>query len=204
MARSVTASRSRPARSRQSRSARQSRSTGRRGGSRPARGPRRAPSRRAAPRQREVQAFLERFTVCLTSGDGDGATHCFELPALMVMADPAHGQSQVLEDPQKVSGFFTQAPEQYNEKGIETTFPEIESLEWLDDGIGVVHVRFPYVDADGNDLGDGESSLYILRRDQNGELAILTAVALGTDSDRQARRGKGRTKPIGTEGDQLA
>ncbi len=158
---------------------------------------------RKAPRQSEVQAFLERFTLCMTSGDGDGATHCFELPALMVMADPKYGPSQVLEDPQKVSGFFSQAPDQYHEKGIETTFPHIESLDWADDGIGIVRARFPYVDADGNDLGDGESSIYILRRDPNGELAILTAVALGTYSDREARR-KGRSKPVGQEGDQLA
>lgn len=158
---------------------------------------------RAVPHQREVQAFLERFAVCLTRGDGEGAVHCFELPALMVMADAKYGPSQVLQEPQKVAGFFEQAPEQYHAKGIETTFPEIEWLDWADEGIGVVRVRFPYVDADGNDLGDGESSLYVLRRDPNGELAILTAVALGTYSDRKARR-KGRRKPIGQEGDQLA
>lgn len=157
-----------------------------------------------APHQREVQAFLERFTLCLTSGDGDGALHCFELPALMVMGDPKYGASQVLQDPQKVSGFFAQAVDQYQQKGIETTFPQIESLEWADDGIGLVRVRFPYVDADGNDLGDGESSIYILRRDPNGELAIVTAVALGTYSDRVARRKGGKAKPAGHEGDQLA
>lgn len=168
--------------------------------------PRDRPSARArnAPHQREVQAFLERFTVCLTNGDGEGAVHCFELPALMVMADPKYGPSQLLQEPQKVAGFFDQAPEQYHDKGIGSTFPEIESLEWADEGIGVVRVRFPYVDADGNDLGDGESSLYVLRRDPNGELAIVTAVALGSYSDRKARRGRGRAKPVGREGDQLA
>lgn len=209
MARTLTTSRqSRRSASRQSprsggrstgRSASRSRRPGRGSGGRT-----RTAGRRAPPHQREVQAFLERFAVCLTSGDGDGVVHCFELPALMAMADTKHGPSQVLQEPQKVAGFFEQAPEQYHAKGIETTFPLIETLEWADEGIGVVRVRFPYVDADGNDLGDGESSLYVLRRDPNGELAILAAVALGAYSDRQARRGKGRAKPVGQEGDQLA
>lgn len=159
------------------------------------------PASRNAPHQRDVQAFLDRFTSCLTGGDGDGAMACFELPAMMIMADPKYGPSQVLQEPDKVSGFFAQAPDMYHEKGIETTLAEIEDLRWLDDGLGLVAARFPYVDADGNDMGDGERSLYVIRRDGNGELAICTAIALGTDSDRAAR---GRRRPIGNVGDQVA
>ena len=211
MARSITTSRAGRRRSRATRrprcasTRRSSRSTARRRSSSPS--PRRSTQRTArarnAPHQREVQAFLERFTACMTSGDGDGVVQCFELPSLIVMSDPKYGQSQVLQEPQKLSSFFTQAPDMYAQKGIATTIPDIESLDWLSDALGLVTVRFPYIDADGNDLGDSERSLYVLRRDNNGELAICAAITLGTDSDRTARR-KGTRKPVGHEGDQLA
>lgn len=72
---------------------------------------------------------------------------------------------------------------------------------WLDDGFALVQVRFPYFDADGNDLGDAERSLYLLRRQPNREYLIAGIVALGTESDRQMRR---RRRPVGDVGDQRA
>lgn len=153
---------------------------------RPARrnAPRRRAAARAAPNDPEIQDFLERFTRSLTSGDGEGAAACFEYPAIMVMANAAQsGGNQVLQDRGTVAAFFAQAPEQYHAKGIEETFPDIEDVQWLADDLALVRVRFPYVDADGNDLGDGETSLYVVRRSGDGH-AICAAVTLGTDSDR--------------------
>jgi hypothetical protein len=151
-------------------------------GTRAARGKR--PTRAAqAPHQAAVQRFLERLTNALTAGDGEGAAACFESPALMVMADPRHGGNQVLQDRATVAKFFGQAPQQYHAKGVQWTFPDVERLEWVADGLALVRVRFPYIDADGNDLGDGETSVYVVRK-TGPDLAICTALALGVDSER--------------------
>lgn len=155
-------------------------------------------SRTAPADQGDVQAFLDRFTAALTSGDGEGAAACFELPSLVIMADRKYGPSQVLEDPATVASFFAGATRMYAEQGIATTLADLERLEWLDDGLALVHVRFPYIDADGLDRGDGETSVYVLRR-EGGDLHILAAIALGTDADRMARR---RGHPLGDAGDQ--
>ncbi|MEA3190291.1 MAG: hypothetical protein QOD77_873 [Thermoplasmata archaeon] len=130
----------------------------------------------------EVQAFLDGFAAAVTAGDGKAAAACFDYPALMVMGDA----TQPLEEPEAVAAFFAQAPEQYHAKGIEDTRADIQDVEWLNDRLVLVRTHFPYLDAAGADTGDGETSLYLMRRRKDGSLGLCVAVPLGTDSGRDA------------------
>jgi hypothetical protein len=131
-----------------------------------------------------LQAFFDELTACLTAGDGGGAATCFEYPALMVMSNRTkYGPNQPLPDVGTVAGFFAKAPEMYQARGITDTFADIEDVQWLADDLAAVRVRFPYIDNNGNDMGDGETSLYVLRKDGD-TYRICTAVTLGVDSDR--------------------
>jgi hypothetical protein len=118
----------------------------------------------------------------------------------MAMADPKYGPTQLLQDEGTVADFFGKAPAMYNEKGIASTVAVIEDLRWVTPEIGIVQARFPYLDADGNDIGNAETSIYTIRRNEAGDLAIICAVALGTDEDLEARR-RGK-KHFGEVGDQ--
>lgn len=130
-----------------------------------------------------LQVFLDHFTQCLTAGDGQGAAACFEYPGLMVMSNlPKYGASQVLADANQVADFFAQAPDNYHARGIEETFANVEDYWQVADHLALVRVRFPYIDSDGNDMGDGETSLYVIRT--GAQPRICAAVTLGIDSDR--------------------
>ena len=146
------------------------------------------PTKRATPSPRvppDLQAFFDDFTNALTAGNGDAAAQLFEYPALMVMSDRTrYGPSRPLDDAPTVSGFFANAPQMYNAKGIARTFADVEDVQHLAPDVVLVRARFPYIDADGNDMGDGETSLYVVRKD-GSDYAICAAVTLGVDSDRK-------------------
>lgn len=153
----------------------------------------RKPSRatqRPAPRtgggNKGLQEFLDRFTTALTAGDGEGAAACFEYPAFMAMSG-ASGGNQVLQEPGTVAAFFGQAPQQYHAKGVEQTFADIEQVDWLSDDFVLVRARFPYIDRHGNDMGDSESSVYVLRK-SDPDYAICAAFTLGVEGERPHSR----------------
>jgi hypothetical protein len=177
-----------PRASRATRSGRSARSPRSTRASRPiARSASRSRTRKADP---AIQRFLEGFTQALTSGDGRAAAACFEYPSLMVMsAVGEYGGTTPIRDADEAATFFEQAPQQYHAKGIEETFPDVEEVQWLAHDLALVKAHFPYMDADGNDLGDGETSVYVVRKDGNDH-RIGAAITLGTDSDRQALRPK--------------
>lgn len=135
-----------------------------------------------------LQSFLERLSSALTAGDAETAASCFEYPTVMVMSDPKYGPNQVLQDAEAASRILERAPEMYHERGIHDTFPEVEDVQRVAAGLLLVRARFPYIDADGNDMGDGETSLYVVRETgqaggAGGGYAIAAAVTLGADSD---------------------
>jgi hypothetical protein len=160
---------------------------------RPSTGRRRTPTR--TPRQARrtdpgIQAFLERLASALTSGDAETAAACFEYPSVMVMSDVRkYGPNQVLHDRETAARVFARAPEMYHERGIHDTFPDVEDAREIADGLVLVRTRFPYIDADGNDTGDGETSLYVVRKEAREGMdgyAICAAITLGADSERAA------------------
>lgn len=121
-----------------------------------------------------VQAYLDRFARALTAGDGAAIATMWEVPALVLHDEASRGVGSAAE----VEGFFATAHEQYNKRGIVDARPVIEREEWLSDRIVSVDVRWPYDDARGQTMGS-ESSTYVLRRDDQGELKMRVAIMRG-------------------------
>jgi hypothetical protein len=121
-----------------------------------------------------VQTFFDQFARALTAGDGKTIGGMWAVPALM-MGDKS---VQVVNQRQEVERFFSGAREQYNALGVTDTRAEIQRLEWLTDRVVVADVRWPYLDARGNEKG-AEQSTYTLRRDDNGDLKLQVVVMRG-------------------------
>ncbi len=68
--------------------------------------------------------------------------------------------------------------EQYNARGITDTRADIRSLEWATERIAIVHVRWPYLDAQGKEKRE-EASTYVLERDEAGDFRFYVAVLRG-------------------------
>jgi ketosteroid isomerase-like protein len=132
------------------------------------------------PRVREdsaVQELLDRFARAVTSGDGEAVARLWETPALVLDDRTA----RTVGSPTEIEGFFSGAKERYNARGILDTRPEIERLEWLNDRIVAVLVRWPYLDERGQEVGE-ERSTYILRAGSDGRLKIRVAVMQGASA----------------------
>lgn len=85
---------------------------------------------------------------------------------------------QVVGSRQEIERFFGGAKDEYNKRGITGTRADIQRLEWATDRIAIVTVRWPYLDSSGRERGE-ESSTYILRRDDQGDLKLHAAVMRG-------------------------
>jgi len=134
------------------------------------------PSKRRAADDDEadVQEFLDRMARALTSGDGRTVASMWETPALMVGDD-------VLEAPRsaaELETIFSGAKARYNEMGVVDTHPQIVRLTFATPRIAIAQVRWPYLDARGQEVGE-ETSTYTLRRNEAGELRLVAAVMHG-------------------------
>jgi len=98
----------------------------------------------------------------------------WQVPAFVLgdADDRAVGSNQEIEQ------FFGGAKQRYNEQGIMSTRAEIGTLQWLTERIAIVQVRWPYLDAQGHEVGE-ETSTYTLRRDEEGELRLRVTVMHG-------------------------
>lgn len=128
----------------------------------------------AGDEQEEVQQFLDTMADALTAGDGWAVADLWETPALVLGDGEAHGINTLEE----AADFFGRAREQYNEKGVSDTRPEIMELIWLTPRIAEVRVRWPYLDDEGDEMGE-ETSSYTLRRNDMGRLKLRAAVMQG-------------------------
>lgn len=122
----------------------------------------------------DVQGFLDRFARALTAGDGRAIAKMWDTPALVV----GDRQLTAVSSPAEVERFFGGAREQYNDRGITDTRAEIAVLDSLTERIFNVTVRWPYLDARGNEKGE-ETSTYTLRRNDKGDLRLCVAIMHG-------------------------
>jgi hypothetical protein len=121
-----------------------------------------------------VQHFLDDFAHALVAGDGKAITKLWEVPAYVIGDDG----SMLVTSLDQVEQFYGQAKAQYNDRGITATHPDLQRVDWVTNRICIVDVRWPWIDADNNEVGE-ESSLYVLRRDDNGELKLRVALMKG-------------------------
>jgi hypothetical protein len=123
-----------------------------------------------------VRAMLQRFSRAITTGDGPAAAACWDVPALVVSDEGNRAVGSAAE----VETFFGGAKEQYNQQGVADTRPEVECIEWHSDRLASVTVRWPYLDAEGKELGRSERSVYLVRV-TNQEARICMAATLGAE-----------------------
>lgn len=123
-----------------------------------------------------IRGMLQRFAHAFTSGDGPGAAACWEVPALVVSAEGNRAVATLEE----VGAFFGGAKDQYNAHGVTGTRVDVQGIAWHTPSLASVTVRWPWLDAEGREVGRSESSCYVVR--VNGDTAKICAVLLlGTE-----------------------
>jgi hypothetical protein len=127
-----------------------------------------------APDNAAVRALLVGLAHALTSGDGKSAAATWATPALVIADDLA----LTVTSHDELQEVFGGAKAQYNARGIADTRPDILRLDWVTDRLAIVEVRWPYLAADGDEIGE-ETSTYVIRREPDGRLAIRASVMHG-------------------------
>lgn len=126
--------------------------------------------------EQPIHDMLQRFARAFTTGDGPGAAACWEVPALIVMAE---GPNRAVATLDEVSAFFGGAAGQYNAQGVTGTRADVQAIAWHADRLATVTVRWPYLDGEGRELGKSESSAYIVRVGADGQARINAVLMLG-------------------------
>ena len=121
-----------------------------------------------------VQEYFDRYARALMAGDGRTIAAMWEAPALVIDDENVIAVSAT----EQVEAFFTGARDQYQARGITATRAEILRLQWATERIVVVDVRWPQLDAEGEERGD-ELSTYTLRRGGDGELKVRAVLMRG-------------------------
>lgn len=122
-----------------------------------------------------VRAMLQGFAAAFTRGDGPAAAACWDVPALVV----AEEGSRAVGTLDEVAAFFGGARAQYNAQGVTGTRPDVQAIDWHTPRLASVTVRWPYLDAQGAEVGRSESSVYVVRL-AGGEAKICAVLMLGT------------------------
>ncbi|MEO8180533.1 MAG: hypothetical protein ABI895_16990 [Deltaproteobacteria bacterium] len=139
---------------------------------------RRAASKTAAIGSKEgqarVQEVLDRFARAMTAGAAEAVADLWETPAFVLGA----GMVRAVATREEVVAFFSGTKEQYTSRGIDDTRAEIQRLDWVSDDLVVVDVRWPYLNADGDEVGE-ETSSYTLVADDEGRLKIRSVLMRG-------------------------
>ncbi len=125
-------------------------------------------------KEKRVQSMLEKFAKAFTRSDGKAAAECWEVPALIVADQGTKAVATLAE----VETFYGGAAKQYNDMGITSTRPEVQSITWMTEQLATVHVRWPYLDAQGKQRPESESSTYVMRFDGD-QPKINVAVMMG-------------------------
>ena len=126
------------------------------------------------PDNAAVRTLLAGLAHALTSGDGRAAAATWAIPALVLCDEIA----LTVHDSGELQEVFGGAKAQYNARGITDTRADILRVDWLTNRLAIVEVRWPYLTADGHEVGE-ETSTYVIRREPDGRLAIRASVMHG-------------------------
>ena len=131
--------------------------------------------------QASVQAYLDKYSEAMTSGDTRTLTKLWGVPAFVIGAMEA----RVVQSEDEVEQFFAGAKDMYNARGIVGTRAEIIDLDWISDDLVIAKVRWPYLDQNERVLGE-EISSYTLLRGENGSFKLRVATMRGgTENDQE-------------------
>ncbi len=96
----------------------------------------------------EIDKLLERLGKTLSSGDLQGVSGCFAVPALLLSDEGA----TLLADANQIEKLFAQATEWYRSQRLISTRPDLEHVEELSEKVTSVDVRWPAFDASGREV----------------------------------------------------
>lgn len=123
-----------------------------------------------------VQDYLDAFGEALTRGDA--IAQMWAVPAFVLGA----GMARPVSTREEVEEFFGGARAQYNARGVTDTRAEIVRLDLIHDGLVMVRVHWPWLDASGETVG-GECSTYTLERDSaDGDWRLRIVVMHGAEA----------------------
>ena len=124
--------------------------------------------------QASVQRYLDRFAEAMTSGDTRTMAQLWGVPAFVI----GRTEARVVQSESEVEQFFEGSKEMYNERGITQTRAEIQQLDWVGKDLVVATVRWPYLNAQDEELGE-ESSSYTLLRGEDGSYKLRSILMRG-------------------------
>jgi hypothetical protein len=118
-----------------------------------------------------IKRLVECVAQSLSAGDFHALAKCWEVPALVLSDNGAIAVS----DASEIERFFAQAAEWYRSRGIASTKPEIERVDFLSDKLAAIDVRWPWLDASGKEMSS-ERSHYIAQVGQDQRAYIRVAL----------------------------
>lgn len=116
-----------------------------------------------SPHDAEIDDYLTRYAASLTSFDSRAAADLWATPG-MIIDDRFAG---VLEDRDALARGLELSYPLYRKLGLASVGHECLEVEQLTEAIRLVHVRWLFHDADGNQLTDSHA-YYVVRRDSDG------------------------------------
>lgn len=129
------------------------------------------------PSEAEVGDLLQRLTHALLSGDGSDAASLWATPAFVI----GDQLVQSVHAPEEIAALLGAAREQYSRNGVAATRADVQSMDWIGNRLVLVRVRWPWLDAQQREVG-GETSTYLLRRDETGALKLRVVMMHGAEA----------------------
>lgn len=129
--------------------------------------------------RREIGHMLAAFAQAVMLGDARSVAALWEVPAL-VISDEGTRAIATLDE---VAMYFEGVSKEYARRGVSGARPEIQRVSWLTDRLVTVVVRWPYLAADGRDLGRVESSTLVLRRNDSDQLRVVAVLEMGEEPE---------------------
>lgn len=118
-----------------------------------------------------IRNFLGRFERAIASGDAEVLARLCGTPSLII----SESFSMALTSHLQARDFFAGTLLNYSAHGSMLGRPEILSLEWVTEELAFANVQWTVLDKKGHEAG-WESSFYILKCDESGEVKIQTAL----------------------------
>jgi len=118
-----------------------------------------------------IRNFLGRFEKAMAAGDAEVLTRLCGAPSLII----GDSFSIAITSPLQAKDFFTGVLLNHTSHGTSLVRPQVQSLEWATENMALVSVLWAMVDKKGHEFG-WESSYYILKCDESGEVKIQTAL----------------------------
>jgi hypothetical protein len=120
---------------------------------------------------KDLRAFFVEFGEAVTAGDASRLAEAFAPPALILSDEKA----VEIRSKAELKELFAGAAEAYRDRGVASTRADVVAVDRLTDRLIHAKVRWPYMDSDGNETGEEEST-YIVWIDETGRPRIRVAL----------------------------